>query len=414
MTFTTIRIEGPTDGVCVLTFDRPEVRNALDRTMVDELRAALAELAGLDEPPTVIFTGSERAFVSGADIAQLRDRGRLDALRRINSDLFRELERYPAPTIAAIRGFALGGGCELALACDLRVAGEGARLGQPEVGLGIIPGAGATYRLPRLVGLGRARELIFTGRILRAGEALAIGLVEEVVPDDQVLAAARALASRIAANSGLAVRLAKQALNQSTGFSLDAGQALESALQAVLFEDEEKRRRMTAFLERKGKKGGASPSGPDAPPAIAVDGLVDRPLELDFDGLLGLPAAAQVPDVAARVPGKEGRAVRLGALLERAGVAAEAAHIAVTARAGGFGTSLPVAQAGEALLVYSLHGRPLPAAQGGPFRLLIPGGDDGCANIKDVGRLEARAAPGERRCGHTDADHARIRQQRGT
>lgn len=411
MSYETIKLEEPAAGVALLTFDRPEVRNALDRSMVDEIRAALGLLGSRDDPPALIFTGSEKAFVSGADIAQLRERGRLDALRRINSDLFAEIERYPGPTIAAIRGFALGGGCELALACDLRVAGQGARIGQPEVGLGIIPGAGATYRLPRLVGLGRARELIFTGRILRAGEALAIGLVEQVVPDDEVLAAARALAERIAANSALAVRLAKQALNQSTGFAVETGQALESALQAVLFEDAEKHRRMTAFLEKKGK---ASSAPRAAAAAVAVGGLVDRAEELDYDALLGFPPADQVADVSARVPRKEGRAVRLGALLDRAGLQEGAAHVAVSARAGGFGTSLTCAQAEEALLVFGLHGRPLPASQGGPFRLLIPDGDDACANIKDVARIEVQAEPGARRCGHTDADHERIRTQRGT
>ncbi len=406
--YQTIRVEGPAQGIAWITFDRPEVRNALDFTMVSELRAALGELALRDDLAALVFKGDEKAFVSGADIAQLRDRGRGDALRRINSDLFREIEAFPAPTIAAIRGFALGGGCELALACDLRIAGEGARLGQPEVGLGIIPGAGATYRLPRLVGLGRARELIFTGRILRAGEAYAIGLVERVVPDAEVVDAARALAAEIANNTALAVRLAKTALNQSTGFSTDAGQALESALQAVLFEDEEKRRRMTAFLERKARKSGA----PRREASVAVRGAVDREVALDFNGLQTLPDSAQVADVSALIPKRSGTAARLGAVIDRAGAGEGAAHVTVRSRDDQFSSSLPLAEARDALLVYALHGRPLPEDAGGPFRLLIPGGADPCANIKDVGTVELSGEPGAQVCGHTAADHERIRAQR--
>ncbi|WP_457653084.1 enoyl-CoA hydratase/isomerase family protein [Rhodocaloribacter sp.] len=242
-------------GIAVCTFNRPEVRNALNVDMVRDVRRVLEDLSVRDDVRVLIFTGAGgRAFVSGADIAELRERGRADALRRINNGLFREIEQFPAPTIAAVRGWALGGGCELAMACDLRVAGEGAKFGQPEVALGIIPGAGATYRMPRLVGLGTARELIFTGRIIDASEALSIGLVNRVVPDDEVMDAARDLAARIAKNSAVAVRFAKMALNASDEMSTDAGLALETTIQAVLFEDEEKYRRMTAFLEKKKAK----------------------------------------------------------------------------------------------------------------------------------------------------------------
>src|SRR5262249_41752023 len=153
---------------------------------------------------------------------------------RINAGLFREVEQFPYPTIAAIRGYALGGGCELALACDLRVAGLGAKLGQPEVGLGILPAAGATYRLPRLVGQASARELGFTGRIIDAATAERIGLVNRVVPDAEVMSAARTLALDIAKQSALAVRLAKQAMAVTLWPSTDAGMAMESAAQAVL------------------------------------------------------------------------------------------------------------------------------------------------------------------------------------
>ncbi len=252
---TTLRLDEPERGIVVCTFDRPETRNALSLTMVDELRRVFLALTARGDVSALIFTGAgDTAFVSGADIAELRDRGRLDALRRINTSLFRELELLPMPTIAALNGAALGGGCELALACDLRVAAEGARLGQPEVGLGILPGAGGTYRLARIVGLGRAKELVFTGRLVSATEALAMGLVNRVVPDTTVLTSALELARDIAKNSALAVRLAKVTLNAAFDMPTDVGMALESTAQAVLFEDDDKRARMTRFLERRKAK----------------------------------------------------------------------------------------------------------------------------------------------------------------
>lgn len=251
--YETLRIErDEMNGVVVVTFDRPEVRNALSLQMVRDLRAALDELAADGDLKAVIFTGAGgKAFISGADIAELLDRVRDDAFRRINNSLFRELELFPTPTIAAVRGYALGGGCELAMACDLRVAGAGARFGQPEVGLGIIPGAGGAYRLSKLVGLGRARELIYTGRIIDAEEALRIGLVNRIAPDDAVVDAAYELAAEIAKNAGLAVRMAKTMLNSVGEMSTDVAMSLEATTQAVLFEHPEKRARMTAFLERK-------------------------------------------------------------------------------------------------------------------------------------------------------------------
>ncbi len=250
--YPTVELNVDAAGIACCTFNRPEVHNALNLDMVRDIRRVLHDLHLQPEVRVLIFTGAgEKAFISGADIAELRERSRVDAFRRINNSLFREIEQFPAPTIAALRGWALGGGCELAMACDLRVAGAGAKLGQPEVALGIIPGAGATYRMPKLIGLGRARELIFTGRILTATDALDIGLVNRVVPDDDVLTAAHELAAEIAKNSNTAVRLAKLALNASPELSTDAGLALETMIQAVLFEDGEKYRRMTDFLERK-------------------------------------------------------------------------------------------------------------------------------------------------------------------
>jgi len=400
--YKTILLERGDDGLAVLTFNRPEVRNALNQDMVDEVRHALGTLSDDPDLAALILTGAgEKAFIGGADIAELRDRGHQEALRRINSELFREVERFPAPTIAAIRGFALGGGCELAMACDLRVCGEGSKLGQPEVGLGIIPGAGATYRLPKLVGLGVARELIFTGRIIKADEALRIGLVNRVVSDEAVLDAARELAAEVANNSRLAVRLAKVSLNLSSQLSTEAGQALESASQAILFEHEEKIRRMSAFLERKKAR-------KQTPVGVTVVGGEER--LFNFSDLAGLPTAQQIADVGAVIPGREGRAVRISALLGAVG--GEAPFVAVTSSDGKFRTSLPLEEMSAALLVYSSEGQPLPASQGGPFRLLIPSTQDSCANIKQVGRVELLTESSENACPHSAEDHERIRARR--
>jgi enoyl-CoA hydratase len=244
------------DGAIVTaTLNRPEKRNALDQAMVDALHRVLDELGSDESIAALIVTGAgDKAFAAGADVAQLRDRRRREALLSINSRLFQRVEEAPFPTIAAIRGFCLGGGCELALACDLRVASESAKFGQPEVGLGIVPGAGATYRLPRLVGAGKARELVFTGRIVDAAEAKRIGLVNEVVPDADLASAARRLADEVARQDRLAVRLAKMLFRLDGSARPGAGFVGEAMAQAVLFESEEKVRRMTEFLERGKKK----------------------------------------------------------------------------------------------------------------------------------------------------------------
>ena len=252
--FQTILLAVDEQGVALLTINRPQVRNALNQTMVDEIGAALKSLEGRDDIRTLIFTGAgEKAFLGGADIAELKARDAAAARKRINTNLFAQIERFPMPTIAAVRGFALGGGCELALACDLRICGQGAKFGQPEVALGIIPGAGATYRLPRVVGQAMAKELILTGRIFGADEALAMGLVSKVVADEGVLESAYDLAAEINKNGALAVRMAKEALNASGLNSLEEDQLRESEMQAVLFEDEDKHQRMQAFLDRKKK-----------------------------------------------------------------------------------------------------------------------------------------------------------------
>lgn len=242
-------------AVALVTLNAPEKRNAIDLAMVQALHTVFDELRAHAELAAVVLTGAgDKAFAAGADIGELRERRAAQALAAINSALFAKIEEFPQPVIAAIRGYALGGGCELAIACDLRVAGESAKLGQPEVRLGIIPAAGGTYRLPRLIGLGRARELIYTGRMVDAREALAIGLVNTVVPDADVVERAIALAGEIAQNGPLAVRLAKSALNALGRPEQAVAGAFESLAQAVLFDSDDKQQRMTAFLERsKGK-----------------------------------------------------------------------------------------------------------------------------------------------------------------
>lgn len=240
------------DGACaIITLNRPDVRNALNLEMVRELSDVLTELESDSTVGAIILTGAgDKAFVAGADIEELKARDALGSLAAINARLFRQIETFPAPVIAAIRGFALGGGCEMALACDLRVCGTSAKFGQPEVGLGIIPAAGGTQRLPRLIGLSHAKDLVLTGRIIDADEALRMGLVNRVAPDDQVQDAARTLAQTILEKGALAVRMAKLALNAALpGF--EVGQTLESVAQALLFETPEKHRRMQEFLDRK-------------------------------------------------------------------------------------------------------------------------------------------------------------------
>ena len=254
MTYTSIRVS-VADGIASVVLDRPESRNAIDRAMVDDLHAALDALAADETVSAVVLSGAGgKAFAAGADIAQLRERKSREALQAINARLFQRVEEFPQPTIAAITGFCLGGGCELAMACDVRIAGRSSKLGQPEVALGILPAAGGTQRLPRLVGLGRAKELILTGRAIGADEAWRIGLVNQVVEDDAVLAKAHEVAREIAAQGRLAVRLAKLALNASSRSGQDAGFLVEQVAQAVLFDSADKEARMKAFLERRKPK----------------------------------------------------------------------------------------------------------------------------------------------------------------
>ena len=243
------------ESIATITVDRPSVKNALNLDTVNELHRALDHLAVDDTAGVLIITGAgESSFVSGADINDIRARTRDDGLSAINSALFAKIDRFPKPVIAAVNGYALGGGCELALACDIRVAADTAKFGQPQQGLGIIPGAGATQRLPRIIGLGWAKHLVLTGDIIDAKQALEIGLVTAVMPASQLQVRARELAKKILRQGPLAARLAKLSLNASARVDLDSGLLLETLAQAICYGSEDKQEGTAAFLEKRKPK----------------------------------------------------------------------------------------------------------------------------------------------------------------
>jgi enoyl-CoA hydratase len=240
------------DAVAVLTVDRQDALNALDVATLTDLRDRLREIAEDGAVRAVILTGAgEKAFVAGADIKYMSglDVEQAKAWGALGHDAGRLLETMPKPTIAAVNGFALGGGCELALACDIRYAASGAKLGQPEVNLGIIPGWGGTQRLARVCGLGMAKELIFTGRVIDANEALRIGLVNAV--HDPVLDKARETAGLLASKSPIALRAMKQLANRSLGGDHDANLSSESETFGELFASNDAKEGMTAFVEKR-------------------------------------------------------------------------------------------------------------------------------------------------------------------
>lgn len=246
-----IRLESA-DGIAVLTVDRPEARNALDGPTVTEIHAALDAVEADDSVRVLIVTGAgDKVFVAGADVRSLLARSNRDVLAAGNNRLFARLDQVPIPTIAAINGFALGGGLEFALACDLRVAADTAKLGLPETGLGIIPGAGGTMRLPRIVGLGLAKEMVLLGTIHDAQTALRIGLVNRVVPAAKLMDEARAIAERLCKRAPVALRLGKMAVNASLSVSADFGAQFEIVAQTVLNSTGDIQEGMTAFLEKR-------------------------------------------------------------------------------------------------------------------------------------------------------------------
>ena len=240
------------DGVAVVTVDRPDALNALDLPTLTELRDRLLELSADDAVRVVVLTGGgERAFIAGADIKYMSglDVAGAQAWGELGHDCARLLETMPKPTIAAVNGFALGGGCELALACDTRYAASGAKLGQPEVNLGIIPGWGGTQRLARVCGLGVAKELIFTGRVVGAEEALRIGLVNGV--HDPVLEKATEIARLLASKSPIALRVMKELSNRALGGDHAANLDAEGETFGELFSSDDAKEGMTAFVEKR-------------------------------------------------------------------------------------------------------------------------------------------------------------------
>lgn len=243
------------DGaVATVRLNRPSVLNALNQTMLDELAAAFAELDADDGVRAVILTGTGKAFAAGADIGELNalpSARAAEAQARKGQALTRALERMHVPVIAAVNGFALGGGCELAMACDIRIAGENARFGQPEVNLGLLPGYGGTQRTARLVGEGMAMYLCLTGEMIDAQEALRVGLVQRVVGFDELAPEARRIADLIASKAPLAVAAAKRAIVQAGSLALDDGLALEALLFGRSVMTDDFREGSSAFLEKR-------------------------------------------------------------------------------------------------------------------------------------------------------------------
>lgn len=242
-----------TGEVAILTVNRPEALNALNDEVISQLNETLDRI----DPASVrclILTGAGRkAFVAGADIAQMSglSQAEAEAFGKHGNDVFRKLETLPVPTIAAVNGFALGGGCELAMSCDIRVCADTAVFGQPEVGLGITPGFGGTQRMARLIGPGKAKELIYSARNIKAPEALSVGLVQAVYPAEELMAEAEKLAARIAGNAPIAVRACKKAINDGLQTDMDAALVIEEKLFGSCFETADQKNAMSAFVEKR-------------------------------------------------------------------------------------------------------------------------------------------------------------------
>ncbi|HET7386922.1 MAG TPA: enoyl-CoA hydratase-related protein [Nocardioidaceae bacterium] len=238
------------DGVATLRIDRPKM-NALNAEVQEAIRAAAAEATARDDVRAVIVYGGEKVFAAGADIKEMAEMSYTDMVGRSGSlqSAFTAVADIPKPVVAAVNGYALGGGCELAMCADIRIAGEGATFGQPEILLGIIPGAGGTQRLSRLVGPAKAKDIVFTGRFVPAAEAHAIGLADKLVPDDQVYAEAVAWARRFSHAASYAVRAAKEAIDHGLDVDLATGLEIERAQFAALFATEDRTTGMRSFIE---------------------------------------------------------------------------------------------------------------------------------------------------------------------
>ena len=245
-----VNLEVDDNGVGTIRIDRPKL-NPLNRQVSQELDEAVAEAAANDDVRAVVVWGGDKVFAAGADIKEMEDLDVVTMFRYIGGfqDVVTNLERLPKITIAAINGYALGGGCEVALACDYRICADDSQLGQPEILLGIIPGAGGTQRLPRLVGVGRAKDIIYTGRFVSAEEAERIGLVNRVVPASEVYATATKLAARLAKGPTIALLAAKQAIQSGIEVDMDTGLLIERQAFAALFATEDQKIGMNSFIE---------------------------------------------------------------------------------------------------------------------------------------------------------------------
>ncbi|QLY79376.1 short-chain-enoyl-CoA hydratase [Clostridium intestinale] len=244
------------ERVAVVTINRPKALNALNSETLKDLDVVINELENDKDCYVVILTGAgEKSFVAGADISEMKDLNEAqgEEFGILGNKVFRRLENLDKPVIVAISGFALGGGCELAMACDIRIASEKAKFAQPEVGLGITPGFGGTQRLPRLVGLGKAKELIYTCDMIKADEALRIGLVNKVVPLENLMEEAFAMANKIAENAPIAVKLCKDAINRGMQVNIDEAIAIEAQDFGKCFSSEDQKEGMNAFIERRAK-----------------------------------------------------------------------------------------------------------------------------------------------------------------
>ena len=243
-------------SIGILTMNRPEALNALNDQVLRDLDAALDAVEANDEILVVILTGAGRSFVAGADIGQMKDFTSVQAKKfgAYGNSVFLKLENFTKPVIAAVNGFALGGGCELAMSCDIRLASEKAKFGQPEVGLGITPGFSGTQRLPRRVGIAKAKELIFSGKMIDAQQAKEIGLVNAVYAPEELLNGAVAMAKSFTANAPIAVKYSKACIDRGMQMDIDDGIALENELFAMCFATADQKEGMSAFLEKRKEK----------------------------------------------------------------------------------------------------------------------------------------------------------------
>ena len=250
MEFINYEVEGQ---IGIITINRPKALNALNSTVLDELDKTL-DAVDLEAVRCLILTGAgEKSFVAGADIGEMSTltQSEGEAFGKKGNDVFRKLETFPLPVIAAVNGFALGGGCEISMSCDIRICSENAVFGQPEVGLGITPGFGGTQRLARIVGTGKAKEMIYGARNIKAEEAYRIGLVNNVYPLDELMPAAKKLAATIARNAPIAVRACKRAINEGLQVDMDQAIVIEEKLFGSCFESHDQKEVMAAFLEKR-------------------------------------------------------------------------------------------------------------------------------------------------------------------